>query len=109
MADSPTPPIHGHINWWGTIPIWLIHLLPFLAFFTGVPWWNWVLMGGLDYGRMFFTTAGYHRYFAHRSYRTSRVMQFILAFGISFLAVAFAHRPSLGRGGCCWRHRHRRR
>ena len=31
--------------------------------------------------RMFFITAGYHRYFAHRSYRTSRVVQFLLAFG----------------------------
>ena len=30
---------------------------------------------------MFFITAGYHRYFAHRSYKTGRVFQFILAFG----------------------------
>lgn len=71
----------GRINWWGTTPIWVIHALPLLAFFTGVPWWNWVLMGGLFFGRMFFITAGYHRYFAHRSYRTNRVFQFLLAFG----------------------------
>src|SRR5205807_8269200 len=31
--------------------------------------------------RMFFITAGYHRYFAHRSYRTSRLVQFVLALG----------------------------
>ncbi len=31
--------------------------------------------------RMFFITAGYHRYFAHRSYRTSRFFQFLLALG----------------------------
>jgi stearoyl-CoA desaturase (Delta-9 desaturase) len=30
--------------------------------------------------RMFGITAGYHRYFAHRSYRTSRVVQFLMAF-----------------------------
>jgi stearoyl-CoA desaturase (Delta-9 desaturase) len=30
--------------------------------------------------RMFAVTAGYHRYFAHRSFKTSRVFQFILAF-----------------------------
>jgi len=30
---------------------------------------------------MFFITAGYHRYFAHRSFKTSRFFQFILAFG----------------------------
>jgi stearoyl-CoA desaturase (delta-9 desaturase) len=71
----------GRINWWGTTPIWVIHALPLLAFVTGVPWWNWVLMVGLFFGRMFFITAGYHRYFAHRSYRTNRVFQFLLALG----------------------------
>lgn len=30
--------------------------------------------------RMFFITAGYHRYFSHRSYQTSRFFQFVLAF-----------------------------
>jgi stearoyl-CoA desaturase (delta-9 desaturase) len=69
------------INWWATTPIWLIHVLPFLAFLTGVPWWNWVLMGGLFVVRMFFITAGYHRYFSHRAYKTSRWFQFVLAFG----------------------------
>ena len=33
------------------------------------------------WGRMFFITAGYHRYFAHRAYKTGRVFQFVLAFG----------------------------
>lgn len=31
--------------------------------------------------RMFFITAAYHRYFAHRSYKTSRAFQFLLALG----------------------------
>ena len=30
---------------------------------------------------MFFITAGYHRYFSHRSYRLPRWAQFVLAFG----------------------------
>jgi stearoyl-CoA desaturase (delta-9 desaturase) len=30
--------------------------------------------------RMFAVTAGYHRYFSHRSYKTGRVAQFVLAF-----------------------------
>ncbi len=30
--------------------------------------------------RMFFITAGFHRYFAHRSFKTSRWFQFVLAF-----------------------------
>ena len=29
---------------------------------------------------MFWVTAGYHRYFSHRSYKTSRVFQFVIAF-----------------------------
>ena len=35
----------------------------------------------LYYGRMFFITAGYHRYFSHRSYRLNRFWQFVMAFG----------------------------
>jgi stearoyl-CoA desaturase (delta-9 desaturase) len=30
---------------------------------------------------MFFVTGAYHRYFSHRSYKTSRAFQFLLAFG----------------------------
>jgi stearoyl-CoA desaturase (delta-9 desaturase) len=30
---------------------------------------------------VFFITAGYHRYFSHRSYRLGRVAQFVMAFG----------------------------
>jgi len=29
---------------------------------------------------MFFVTAGYHRYFSHRAFKTSRVFQFVIAF-----------------------------
>ena len=29
------------------------------------------------WGRMFFITAGYHRYFAHRAYKTGRVRRFL--------------------------------
>jgi stearoyl-CoA desaturase (delta-9 desaturase) len=37
------------------------------------------LCGGCYLVRMFGITAGYHRYFAHRSYRTSRAFGFLLA------------------------------
>ncbi len=58
-----------------------MHLLPLLAIFTGVTWQSVVLCVVLYYGRMFFITAGYHRYFSHKSYKTNRVFQFMLAFG----------------------------
>jgi len=32
-------------------------------------------------GRMFFITAGYHRYFSHRSYRLGRGAQLVMAIG----------------------------
>jgi stearoyl-CoA desaturase (delta-9 desaturase) len=36
--------------------------------------------------RMFFVTGAYHRYFSHRSYRTSRWFQFVLALGATMTA-----------------------
>ena len=40
-----------------------------------------VLVLALSYGiRMFGVTAGYHRYFSHRTYKLGRVPQFLLAF-----------------------------
>jgi len=49
--------------------------------FTGVTWKALALCFVLYFGRMWFITAGYHRYFSHRSYKTSRAFQFVLAFG----------------------------
>ncbi len=57
-----------------------IHAACLLAFFTGVDALDLTLCIGLFYLRMFGITAGYHRYFSHKSYKTSRVFQFVLAF-----------------------------
>jgi stearoyl-CoA desaturase (delta-9 desaturase) len=58
-----------------------VQFLPLLAFFTGVSRAAVVLAVVLFWTRMFFITAGYHRYFAHRTYKLARVPQFIMAFG----------------------------
>jgi stearoyl-CoA desaturase (Delta-9 desaturase) len=58
----------------------LVHLLPLFALYTGATIFDWLLCAALYFLRMFFVTAGYHRYFAHRTFKTSRVFQFILAF-----------------------------
>lgn len=58
----------------------LVHLLPLLAFWTGATAFDWVVCIFLYFFRMFWVTAGYHRYFAHRSYKTSRWFQFVIAF-----------------------------
>jgi stearoyl-CoA desaturase (Delta-9 desaturase) len=70
-----------HINRLTSIPFVLLHLLPLLAFFTGVSRTAIVLCVALYVGRMFFITAGYHRYFSHRSYRLNRFWQFVMALG----------------------------
>lgn len=59
----------------------LVHLLPLLAILTGVGFADWMLLLVTYWLRIFFITAGYHRYFAHRAFSTNRVFQFILALG----------------------------
>ncbi len=62
-----------------TIPFVLMHLACLGAIFTGVSWFAILLCVGLYALRMFALTAGYHRYFSHRTYKTSRFFQFLLA------------------------------
>jgi stearoyl-CoA desaturase (delta-9 desaturase) len=58
---------------------WGIHAACFLAVFTGVSRTDLLLFGATLSLRMLAITAGYHRYFAHRTYRTSRSFQFAMA------------------------------
>jgi stearoyl-CoA desaturase (delta-9 desaturase) len=61
-------------------PFLSVHLGCLAAYFTGVDrvaLWMCVVSYLV---RMFGITAGYHRYFSHRSYKTSRSFQFVLAF-----------------------------
>ena len=50
----------------------LVHLACIGVFWTGVSQGTLLLAAGLYAMRMFAITAGYHRYFAHRAFRTSR-------------------------------------
>ncbi len=62
-----------------SIPFWLIHIATLGVFFVPFHWSNVVAflvayaLGG--FGIM----GGYHRYFSHRSFKTGRVFQFVLA------------------------------
>src|SRR6476646_3661151 len=62
-------------------PMYLCHAIALVGPFF-VPFsWRWVLLALVLYAaRMLLLSAAYHRYFAHRSYKTGRVFQFILAF-----------------------------
>jgi stearoyl-CoA desaturase (delta-9 desaturase) len=68
-------------SWDKSIPFFLMHVLPLGILWTGFGWQEAALAVGLYVVRMFFITAGYHRYFAHRAFKTGRVFQFLLAFG----------------------------
>ena len=62
------------------LPFFLVHLACLLAFFVEFDLAAILWCVALYYSRMFFVTAGYHRYFSHRSFKTSRIVQFLLAF-----------------------------
>ena len=62
-----------------TIPFIIVHLTCFAAIWTGVTAEAVAIGVGLYWLRIFAIGAGYHRYFSHRAYETSRVFQFVLA------------------------------
>ncbi len=61
------------------IPFFLVHLACFAALWLPFSWGLVALCAGLYLVRMFGITAGFHRYFAHRSFKTGRVFQSVLA------------------------------
>jgi stearoyl-CoA desaturase (delta-9 desaturase) len=69
------------VYWSRSIPFFLMHVLPLGVLWTGFGWKEAALCAALYVVRMFFITAGYHRYFAHRAFKTGRVMQFLFALG----------------------------
>jgi stearoyl-CoA desaturase (delta-9 desaturase) len=62
------------------LPFVGLHLACLAAIWTGISWQSVVICTALYWLRIFSIGAGYHRYFSHRSFDTSRVFQFILAF-----------------------------
>jgi len=62
-----------------SLPFITLHLACLSALFVEAPWIALCLCGFNYFIRMFGITAAYHRYFAHRAYKTSRWFQFVLA------------------------------
>lgn len=81
-----------------SVPFVLFHLTPLLLFTTGWSWTGFYLLLFTYVTRMFGVVAGYHRYFAHRTYKMGRVMQFLMA----WLA-----QSSLQKGVIWWAAHHR--
>jgi len=79
-SETDADDVHDDIIYPSTIPFILVHLGCFAAIWTGVTWQALALCVTLYWLRIFAIGAGYHRYFSHRSYSTSRAFQFVLAF-----------------------------
>ena len=64
----------------GNAPFWAVHLAALAGVvYLGLSWAGVALALGAYFVRMFAVTAGYHRYFSHRAFKTSRAFQFVLA------------------------------
>ena len=68
------------VEWFRCVPYILIHLGALLVFFTPFAWPCLAVLALSYAARMFAITAFYHRYFSHRTFKTSRIVQFIGAF-----------------------------
>lgn len=60
-------------------PMLFMHLACIGVFFTGFSWVAVLALLVTYFVRVFALTAGFHRYFSHRSFKTSRWFQFVLA------------------------------
>lgn len=79
VAPPRTPDSSKAVRALKAVPFFAVHFACILAFFVPFSWSLVALAVGLYYLRMFGLTTGYHRYFSHRSFKTSRAFQFVLA------------------------------
>jgi stearoyl-CoA desaturase (delta-9 desaturase) len=97
-AKEPHPIFEDDVVYPDAIPFIVFHLACLGAFWSGVTPAAIGICIGLYALRMFAVTAGYHRYFSHRTFKTSRVGQF---------ALAFLCQSSAQRGVIWWAAKHR--
>ena len=102
MDASLTPEVRRKPILKQEIAFLIIHLLPLAALWTGATLFDWLTCIFLYVFRMFWVTGGYHRYFAHKAYKTSRWFQFV---------IAFMAETSAQKGALWWaaHHRHHHR
>ncbi len=82
-ADKPVRAGRSWTQWASLFSIIAIHVATIVAFvlaITGGVSWGLIALAAATYViRMFAITGVYHRYFSHRTYKTSRAFQFFLA------------------------------
>jgi stearoyl-CoA desaturase (delta-9 desaturase) len=90
MLQTQTPPqgqTSGYVDWIVSVPFFAMHAGVVVGLFL-VPFsWRGLLFSvAAYYVMMAAVTIGYHRYFSHRSFRTSRAFQFVLALACTMSA-----------------------
>jgi stearoyl-CoA desaturase (delta-9 desaturase) len=68
-----------HVDWLRVLPFVAMHVACLGVIWVGASWTAVWVAFGLYVARMFAITGFYHRYFSHRTYETSRPMQFVFA------------------------------
>jgi stearoyl-CoA desaturase (Delta-9 desaturase) len=79
ISNSEGAGDHNDIVYPSAIPFVLVHLICVAAIWTGITWQAVAVGIALYWVRIFAIGAGYHRYFSHRAYATSRAFQLVLA------------------------------
>ncbi|MBI2804220.1 MAG: acyl-CoA desaturase [Planctomycetes bacterium] len=77
--DTVPQNMSERLDWGRLMPFIAMHLACLLVFFVG---WSWLAISiavFLYALRVFTLTGFYHRYFSHRAFKTSRLVQFIFA------------------------------
>ena len=67
----------GRVEWFRVLPFFLLHAACLLVLVVG---WSWIAVATaivVHFARVFGLTAFYHRYFSHRAFKTSRLVQFL--------------------------------
>ncbi|MCB9558463.1 MAG: acyl-CoA desaturase [Deltaproteobacteria bacterium] len=93
-----SPDEDHRIDWFLSAPFWAIHLSLIALYWLGLGRRELIFFGVFYAVGMFLITAGYHRYFSHRAFRTGRAMQFLLALGAQL---------TIQRGVLWWAGHHR--
>lgn len=94
-ARGSTP---DRVEWVRCLPFVFLHLGCLGVLWVGWSWTSVAVAVALYFVRMFAITGFYHRYFSHRSFQTSRVLQFL--FGL-------VGATAVQRGPLWWAHHHR--
>lgn len=101
-SESTSESESDRIAWFRVIPFLFVHLACLMVFVVGISPIAIAIAAAMYLLRMFAITGFYHRYFSHKTFKTSRLVQFLMA---------IAGNSSAQRGPIWWagHHRHHHR